>query len=133
MPRSGLNFGKGRLQVTGIETIIANLHKTTKKKKKELAAITRRNATETKILAQSVCPVRTGRMRSSITEEISAGGYTFDVFYDPAVFAIEGQPYYAVYVELGTSRMAARPTLRWAYDIQQPIYKQDVANALRKI
>lgn len=119
--------------VRGIEGIVANLHRVDKRMKRELARTTTRNSAETVRLAKSVCPVDTTRMRESITAQVSPRGYTFEVFYDPVPFINDGVPYYPFWVELGTSRMAARPTLRWAYDIQGPIYKQDVAKVLRKV
>lgn len=53
--------------------------------------------------AKELCPVDTGRLRNSITHETSESEH--------AVY-IGSNVEYAPYVELGTSRMAARPFLK---------------------
>lgn len=60
-------------------------------------------------VAKRLCPVDTGRLRASITHRLGrdSEGLFVDVGTD-----VE----YAPYVELGTSRMAARPYLRPALD-----------------
>lgn len=59
-------------------------------------------ATSIEAAAKSNCPVRTGRLRDSI--EIRNDG--------PTARLIGTDLYYAIYVEKGTSRMAAQPFLR---------------------
>lgn len=55
--------------------------------------------------AKRNCPVDTGRLRSSITHEMLSGGGSL-------IGRVGSNVEYAAYVELGTSRMAARPYLR---------------------
>jgi len=52
--------------------------------------------------AKKFCPVRTGTLKRSITHE----------FLDKNMAIVGSNVEYAPYVELGTSRMAARPFLR---------------------
>lgn len=55
--------------------------------------------------AKRLCPVDTGRLRASITHGLARD--------DAGIFGWVGTDVeYAPYVELGTSRMAARPYLR---------------------
>lgn len=119
--------------IRGQSALIANIHKVSSSIRKELERTTNRARTDTVRLAKSVCPVRTGRMRKSITGEMYPSKLGFTVFYEPNDFIQEGLPYYPIFVELGTSRMPARPTLRWAYNIMGPIYRADVAEVLRQI
>jgi len=55
--------------------------------------------------AKKMCPVRTGRLRASISSAIAA--ITRDVIQGQVGAAV----HYAIYVELGTSKMAPRPYL----------------------
>lgn len=57
--------------------------------------------------AKAVCPVDTGRLRSSITHEVSVRG-------DEVIGRIGTNVNYAPYIELGTRFMAARSFLRSA-------------------
>ena len=55
--------------------------------------------------AKHLCPVDTGRLRDSITNELGRDSI--------GLYALIGSNVeYAIYVELGTSRMAAQPFLR---------------------
>ena len=58
--------------------------------------------------AKRICPVDTGRLRSSITHEV-------DLFSGKVGSNVE----YAAYVELGTVKMAARPYLRPALEMNK--------------
>lgn len=57
--------------------------------------------------AKELCPVDTGRLRSSITRELSRDG-------EGLVMRVGTNVVYAPYVELGTSRVKPRPFLRAA-------------------
>lgn len=55
--------------------------------------------------AKRLCPVDTGRLRSSITHELAKDAQGI-------VGTVGTNVEYAAYVELGTSRMSAKPYLR---------------------
>lgn len=63
--------------------------------------------------AKRLCPVDTGRLRSSITEELRHDG-------DGLVEVVGTDVHYAAYVELGTSRARAQPYLRPAAEAAKP-------------
>lgn len=66
-----------------------------------------RRAISTERTAKRLCPVDTGRLRASITHAVNQDGQ--------GLYADIGSNVdYAVYVELGTSRVPARPFLRQA-------------------
>jgi HK97 gp10 family phage protein len=73
--------------------------------------------------AKALCPVRTGRLRNSITHQQ----------YDEETEIIGTNVEYAPHVELGTRRMAARPYLRPAAENHGEEYKQVILSELRKI
>lgn len=66
--------------------------------------------------AQQLCPVDTGRLRNSITYKLGGGGFGFpghgaSLGSGDNTITVGTDVEYAAYVELGTSRMAARPYL----------------------
>jgi len=75
----------------------------------EVAKDLQRRAFQVDNAAKQLCPVDTGRLRSSITNEIGQDG-------DGLVATIGTNVEYAPHVELGTSKMAAQPFLLPALD-----------------
>ena len=69
------------------------------------------------------CPVDTGRLRNSITHEVDMG--------DKSV-VIGTNVEYAAFVELGTSKMRARPYLRPAAESHSEEYKAIVESAMKQ-
>lgn len=84
--------------------------------------------------ARSIVPVDTGRMRRSLRAEyVGVQGRTiWALYYDEAVFQSDGVTYYPVFVEFGTSRMAARPTLRRTMERIEDPYRQSLTQAMRR-
>jgi HK97 gp10 family phage protein len=72
--------------------------------------------------AKQECPVDTGRLRNSITNVVRA---------DEKAAYIGSNVSYAGFVELGTSRMKARPYLRPAATEHTAEYKSLVEQALK--
>lgn len=72
--------------------------------------------------AKAACPVDTGRLRNSIAHEVETGGKSV---------VIGTNVEYAAYVELGTSRMGARPYLKPAAENHSGEYRQIVESALK--
>jgi HK97 gp10 family phage protein len=71
----------------------------------ELAKVLARAGVRVETKAKQRCPVDTGRLRSSISSQL-------DISEGVPAVVIGTDVEYAIYVELGTSRMAARPFLR---------------------
>lgn len=78
----------------------------------EVAKDLQRRALQVDAAAKRLCPVDTGRLRSSITNEIGQDGQGL-------VATIGTNVEYAPYIELGTSRMAAQPFLLPALEAGQ--------------
>lgn len=68
-------------------------------------------------IAQELCPVDSGYLLSTIRYEVRRTGTGY------AVVVYAGADY-ALYVELGTSRMEAQPFMRPALDRVGPLYAQ---------
>lgn len=73
--------------------------------------------------AKENCPVDTGRLRNSITHEVEMGDKS-------AIIGTNVE--YAAFVELGTSKMKARPYLRPAAESHSEEYKALVEAALKQ-
>ena len=71
--------------------------------------------------AKALCPVDTGRLRNSITHQQM----------DENTEVIGTNVEYAPYVELGTSRMGARPYLRPAAENHTAEYRAIIARIMR--
>lgn len=78
----------------------------------EVARDLQRRALQVDRAAKQLCPVDTGRLRSSITNELGQDG-------DGLVATIGTNVEYAPHVELGTSKMAAQPFLLPALEAGQ--------------
>lgn len=70
----------------------------------EVAKDLQRRALQVERAAKQLCPVDTGRLRSSITNQVGTDA-------EGLLAAVGTDVEYAPYVELGTSRMAAQPFL----------------------
>lgn len=83
--------------------------------------------------AQSIVPVDTGRTRRSLRAEfVGPGRRVFVLYYDPDVYSKDGVVYYAVFLEYGTSRMVARPTLRRTHAALSNPYRRDLLQSMRR-
>lgn len=78
----------------------------------EVAKDLQRRALQVDRAAKRLCPVDTGRLRSSITNEIGQDG-------EGLVAVVGTNVEYAPYIELGTSRMDAQPFLLPALEAAQ--------------
>lgn len=78
----------------------------------EVARDLQRRALQVDRAAKRLCPVDTGRLRSSITNEIGQDG-------EGLVAVVGTNVEYAPYIELGTSKMAAQPFLLPALEAAQ--------------
>lgn len=81
----------------------------------ELTHLFERTVTKIESAAKKACPVNTGRLRASITHEVSAEG-------KEVVARVGTNVEYAAYVEFGTRHMPARSFLRSALGSVQTTY-----------
>jgi HK97 gp10 family phage protein len=116
------------VQVRGQSGIVANLYNADEFIRDEIVDVTLRYARLTRDVARSLAPVRTGRLRQSLSYARTPGGFSFKVFYDRTAY--RGVAYYAPFVEFGTRFMAARPSLLPAFEYVRPMYEADVRSAV---
>lgn len=121
------------VKVIGDKGIIANLYATNARIHADIVALNKLWAARTKEIAREIVPFDTGRMQRSIVEEFSKMGLVFHVKYDKTVFDRDGVEYYPPWVEFGTYRMAARPTLGPAYRRASVEYAPALRAAIRSV
>lgn len=74
-------------------------------------------------VAKQKAPVDTGRLRDSIYGRVKKNG-------NDVVILIGSDVHYAVYVEMGTSKMRAQPYIRPAFEEVAPEYREDLAQSI---
>jgi HK97 gp10 family phage protein len=121
-----------RMQVRGIEGLVANLRAGDKQMQIEVRRAVKKGAREVRGIARALAPKDTGFMAANIEEIISPSGLAFSVGCDAAVFAAAGLPFYPPYVEFGTSQSPAQPFLFPAFEAMQPHISKDMGDALRR-
>lgn len=110
------------ITVSGVDEAIAALSRYEVITRAGIAEAQASAANDTATLAKRLCPVDTGRLRSSIRPRIDKANLDAEVYTDV---------YYAEYVEFGTVNMEAEPFLRPAWEQIQPFYVRDVVAVLR--
>jgi len=85
-------------------------------------------ALEAKAEAQALAPVDTGLLKSSVFADVNASGGA-----GRRTLVVGANAPYAVYVELGTSRMAAQPFLRPTLDKIAPKLTANLRAAIKGI
>lgn len=81
--------------------------------------------------ARALVPIDTSFMHDHVGVVFSPDGRVFEAGWDEADFDAAGLPFYPLYVEFGTSKMAAQPSLYPAYKEVQPIFLADLRDAVR--
>jgi HK97 gp10 family phage protein len=81
-------------------------------------------------VAQGISPVDTGFMRDHIKKRVTERGYAVSIGWEAEDFESAGLQFYPPFVELGTSRMPAQPTIWPAYDEVAPQFEQDLSDLI---
>jgi HK97 gp10 family phage protein len=114
------------VDVHGTESAVARLERISEKLALEVDAKAREAVELCTRTAQLLAPVRTGRLRANIDWAKSA----------PLRYVIFSRVEYSVFVEYGTSRMAAqpfmRPTLLFGRDLVRRLVAEAIAEACRR-
>lgn len=92
----------------------------------------KRNGARMLELIRAYVAFDTGRMLRLARVDYSASGLTFEGGWSAQDFYAEGEPFYPPFVELGTSRMAAQPSLLPAYQEIQGRLREDLLRDMRR-
>lgn len=122
------------IRVTGANDLAKELGRAGKDLPDLVKQITQKSALMLEAEAKRRAPVRTGRLKNSITTsqagltrgELAAGQLA-------AVYEVGPTVNYGAYVELGTRRMAPEPYLIPAADKIEPIFEQALEKAIDKL
>lgn len=123
-----IHFELGVREAAGL---VANFHAADKRVQWAVRDLVRETALEVQELTRFLCPVRTGFMRDHVRHWISDKGFAFEVGWDAQDFFDAGLAFYPYFVEYGTRKMAAQPSLTPAYEHAQEHFWQDLGRVLR--
>lgn len=114
------------IHVTGLREVQVRLNGASRAAVPLLRSVVEKSTREVEADAKSLAPVDTGALRSSIASTISGGGSTITGEVQPGVN-------YAIYQEMGTSRMAAQPFLFPALERQAGPFQAAVAQVMGRV
>lgn len=121
-----------KLSVRGARGMAANFYARIPRIRAECKRETKTHGRAVMNLATQLAPRDTGLLQDSITVEFSDSGLAYEVFSDPEEFASRGEPYYAGYVEHGTSVSPAQPFLGPAHAALEPMYATNIGKAISR-
>lgn len=121
-----------RLYVRGDKATIANIYAMRKDVVAEIKYTNIRTANDMRELTHQLCPKDTWFMAEHIRVEHTPDYRAFEVYWDPEDFEAEGLEFYPPFVEFGTSKQRAQPSLGPAYDALSPHYSADISRNIKK-
>lgn len=120
-----------RLTMRNAGALAANFRSKDQQLQREVRRIVRENGQFCKELTQFFAPRDTGFMADHVETTYTHDGLIFETGWDSADFFEAGLQWYVPYVEWGTSKMAAQPSLTPAYEETVVQFKRDLSKALR--
>ena len=109
------------IELQGQNKLVLKTEKLSKLANKIVKEVVNESALEIGTMAMKLCPVDTGRLRSSIHP-------TF--FLNHMAADIGTNVFYAPHVEFGTSRQRAQPFLFPAFEMERPNFERNLRNRL---
>jgi HK97 gp10 family phage protein len=125
------DLGLGSIQTRNAAGIVANFVAADRTAQDAIRRAVKASGFRVQSSAKRNAPVRSGRLRRLIKLRFSEGKLSYTVGWIEEDFTREGKPFYPLYVEFGTSRMAARPTLFPASQEERPKLASELSTLLR--
>ncbi|MGI8765700.1 MAG: HK97-gp10 family putative phage morphogenesis protein [Gemmatimonadaceae bacterium] len=119
------------LSVQGVEGLVANIYAADPLVKNAVRAVNQRAGKYIRERTQATCAYDTGFMAEHVKDVYTPSGLAFEVGWDATDFYEAGHPFYPVWVEWGTTRQAAQPSLAPAYDEYSVTYADDLGTAIK--
>lgn len=113
------------------QALVANLQGADRILATEIRVIVRNAGELCREFTQALVPIDTSFMHDHVKTLYSDDGRVFETGWDEADFAAAGLAFYPIYVEFGTSKMQAQPSLYPAYQEVKPIFLADIQDAIR--
>lgn len=121
-----------RLETRNIQSIVANLYARNERVQREVRQLNRETVDAAASLLEQLAPRDTGFMASQAKGWLSEQTLSWSFGWDAADFAARGFAFYPVFLEFGTSRMEAQPTLGPVSREILPAYERDLSDILRR-
>lgn len=119
------------LSTRNTKGVIANILSADKRAQRAVRRVVREAGLQEYEIAYALCPVDTGFMQDSLRLEFQPEGLGYELGWREEDFTGAGLPFYPVYVEFGTSKMAAQPSLFPARDAVRPVFERSLSRELR--
>jgi hypothetical protein len=130
---TGLLIGGARLDfAVRVDGSLALLRRLGPKAKADLVKTVAQAGNRFLKIVRATVAYDTGRMHRLVKVSYSEGGYTFEGGWSADDFEAEGEPFYPPFVELGTSRQIAQPSIEPAYYEVAARLERDVSAILRR-
>lgn len=126
----------GVVSVRNADGLIANLQQVYSRVRREIKVVVGDSASRIEQRTIDLCPKRSFYMSEHVRTKFSKTGYTYTVGWTADDFIgttdATGQPrsFYPFFIEFGTRRMRARPSLSIAYKEEEPRFKAGISKAL---
>jgi HK97 gp10 family phage protein len=117
--------------VRGDKAIIANIQAFDHDTRERFRVVTRKHGQLIRDRVVQIAPKKTGYLARNTRVRYSPDEMSFTVGWHPEDFVPHGLPFYPPYVEFGTSRQAAQPSLRPAYEWGSRRYAQGIRESIR--
>jgi HK97 gp10 family phage protein len=130
-----LNIG---LKVSGVDALVARFERGGKAAREAILRVVGESAARLHQRTVDLAPKRSGYMAEHVRTDFSRSGLSFETGWDASDFlgTIDEhgreRPFYPLYVEFGTRHMAAQPSLSIAYAEEEPLFKAELSEALRR-
>lgn len=121
-----------KLEVTGVSGLARNFVALDAEVRRETPKAVKRYGTNVRVSAQARARVDTGKMRDGIRDTYSEQGLVATVGWDYAGFVADGDAFYPVFHEYGTSKMPAQPMIGPAHLEHAPQLTRDVGALLSR-
>lgn len=124
------------LKVINSDGLKVNLSAALERAKKEIRRVVGESAIRVQVRTIDLCPKDTFFMSEHVRADFSPGGYKYTVGWDANDFVGtedengRPRPFYPPYVEFGTRKMRAQPSLSIAFIEEEPRFKANMAKAL---
>lgn len=122
---------KFELSVQGLPGLVANLYAADPLIQRRVSNVNHRFGAAIRQRVQATCARDTGFMADHVQDIYAPSGLSFEVGWDASDFFEAGKAFYPEFVEFGTVKMEAQPSLLPAYDEYSSSYEEAIGNEVR--
>ena len=119
------------LSTRNLNGVVANLFRSDREAQRAIRVTVDKYGHETHAIAVALCPFDTGFMQEHLRLRFTERGLGYEVGWDEPDFTAAGLPFYPLYQEFGTTKMAAQPCLFPAHELTRPRFTAALRNNVR--